>query len=1014
MSRLLNNSNQTRESLAARNLYNPLDPYRISDTDLTKTVNALAKIVSPFSTYDFSNSAIGKAIDPNSPLATSSVYYLGVQFGRTVASNSIREYFPTTTISNVFKKDERVFNLKKDYEITNVDGKGFGNFVENISGSNFLASPFDQHSTNSDYIKNTGKGQLEILYQNLNRNIYKKSDNEFLKTTVNEDFHIFSGAELYQNKPNTLITYNDYFTPFNQYKLNSNLLNIAESNYKVSKIAYLKDENTNTIRPYEYGSTQQFIDDLGKTRINKTNNDGAGEYIIENNNHGLDEDNKHQLIWGRDGISDEYKNEVEGFDDWKSDGFSTLSTNPRFNDSDKISNFNIKNGLLGYTKELLNAQGKYGMFDQTRKKYLDKDEELHFRGSPIQNHPDGLKNSGTFDTRRQHNTLDQYDRFAKAIRYNGNKMYGGNENSVIYDTITPKFHPVIDGDSINNENMMFSIENLASEVIRDDTKKVAYLNDIFNTELPLCEAGPAGGRVMWFPPYDIKLHEQSLARHESTVFLGRSEPIYTYTNSERIATLTFKLIIDYPPQAIGRNHKNAAEFFAFGDEGFVSNEPITIGDKEKRLTEVNKELEDYNVVTELNEPNINPAPDVTYYFPNDEPKTSEDSTSIQNWINHGYEDGNEDINEVDGKDFALNGFFEDEIYLAIDEMLHEDNFDFIKIEIVGSATVLYNGEGLLGNPSKAVYNKALGFRRAEAAREYIKTTFSQIYPERKLTNNKFIIASDGLERATDDTSTAESIPSINAKTYRNAVIRFKRNTDVNTSVTELTSTQIQEKKLLETERDELLRDLEKAKANALKSQTCLFKPYTISDGIIKGFESFETNKFQPVFHSQTPEDFHRRLTFLQQCTRQGRAIIKKNENGTNSAKNAVFGKQPVQILRLGDFFHTKIIIDNISFDYQDAPWDLNPEGFGMQFMIAEINIQMKIIGGQSLKAPIDMLQNAVSFNYYANSTFSNKGIYKTATEMESIQTKYNDGLEKSDVDKKTQLEKIEANPNRLP
>jgi hypothetical protein len=49
---------------------------------------------------------------------------------------------------------------------------------------------------------------------------------------------------------------------------------------------------------------------------------------------------------------------------------------------------------------------------------------------------------------------------------------------------------------------------------------------------------------------------------------------------------------------------------------------------------------------------------------------------------------------------------------------------------------------------------------------------------------------------------------------------------------------------------------------------------------------------------------------------------------------------------------------------------------------------MKLMGGQSLKGPIDALQNAVSFNYYANSSFTNAGMYqlpsKAASDQESF------------------------------
>jgi hypothetical protein len=47
-------------------------------------------------------------------------------------------------------------------------------------------------------------------------------------------------------------------------------------------------------------------------------------------------------------------------------------------------------------------------------------------------------------------------------------------------------------------------------------------------------------------------------------------------------------------------------------------------------------------------------------------------------------------------------------------------------------------------------------------------------------------------------------------------------------------------------------------------------------------------------------------------------------------------------------------------------WDLNAEGIGVMPMIANINMSFKFIGGSSLSGPISRLQNALSFNAYAN------------------------------------------------
>jgi hypothetical protein len=124
--------------------------------------------------------------------------------------------------------------------------------------------------------------------------------------------------------------------------------------------------------------------------------------------------------------------------------------------------------------------------------------------------------------------------------------------------------------------------------------------------------------------------------------------------------------------------------------------------------------------------------------------------------------------------------------------------------------------------------------------------------------------------------------------------------------------------------------------------------------------------FHPGFHSTTPEGLNSRLTFLHQCTRQGKSI------GDENIQNMAFGKPPVCILRIGDFFHTKIIIDSMTINYEGGggiQWDLNPEGVGVQPMIANISLGIKLIGGQSIKGPINRLQNALSFNFYSNTEF---------------------------------------------
>ena len=75
-------------------------------------------------------------------------------------------------------------------------------------------------------------------------------------------------------------------------------------------------------------------------------------------------------------------------------------------------------------------------------------------------------------------------------------------------------------------------------------------------------------------------------------------------------------------------------------------------------------------------------------------------------------------------------------------------------------------------------------------------------------------------------------------------------------------------------------------------------------------------------------------------------------------------------MRIGDFYNTKICIQNINIEYDNdgVQWDLNPEGIGLQPMLANVNITFTFLGGSDLSGPIARLQNAASYNYYANTS----------------------------------------------
>lgn len=129
--------------------------------------------------------------------------------------------------------------------------------------------------------------------------------------------------------------------------------------------------------------------------------------------------------------------------------------------------------------------------------------------------------------------------------------------------------------------------------------------------------------------------------------------------------------------------------------------------------------------------------------------------------------------------------------------------------------------------------------------------------------------------------------------------------------------------------------------------------------------------FSPAFHSISPEGFNARLTFLQQCTRQG-----PTQGADGNAYNLAFGRPPICILRIGDFYYTKILITSLSINMDNTTWDLNPEGIGVQPMLADVSLNFKFLGGSGLEGPIARLQNAISSNFYANT-----GVYDINAEQ---------------------------------
>ena len=1030
-SRLLIDSQGMRNVLESRNLYTPDVEYPLSPNSVQKVVNAISSIgsaLAPFSGYQLKNSVIGRVastIGGSSPLSEIGLVMLGKQFVMNSVSHLEQTYMPTMDLGG-FLKGGKLFKKAVDYSITVKPQTGFKTLLQNLAGGNATyKNPFNFNPSNAEIIENTGTAQLNYLYTALNYNIYKEDDQTLIKYGNIAGTPILSRNIITNNQ--TFFNFDsDKEYPYLSYHPSVDAAVDADYNMKASY-------KSMGIEGQEYAPDADFIrDNFGTTDKTETNfavKDSHNDWISTDTEFRND-DIKNKLVWGRDGldpIAEKNLAQLRGDSDLAKGKITPES----------INNFKIKGGLLEYTRNLLNAtEGNF--VDFTKKAFKNGNELVGFNGSGLWRAPiSGQRgsnyavNSGNADKQgvRQHTVLDQYDKFAKAIRFNGNQVYGGNKDSVIYKSVLPRIHPTLDKDGKPDpRNLMFSIENLAIKVLSKDSYGI--IDDEYGSPIPASEVGPFNGRIMWFPPYNLEINETGQAKFESTTIIGRNEPMYNYMNSERSTTLSFTLLVDYPQQLknyMGQNkQKDIAEFFAFGGDPYTDNF-ISIENYQLKIAKLTTDIEKIKGKTVVAEPNkINP-PIIDIVFPNDVPAENDNlstiiddlyrkytyeikeglpSSDITSWgLNADvyFKTGVKDTGNVDGKQtYKLTGGSSQYSSVALtdqygDNILNKMLFDVFNdknnrisysVYIYGAASRLYLTAG------GKQYNKKLGERRAQAVQILIQKKLIAMFGESiakgiEVTWSIVYGESVGDVYASDSNATIEKIPYKETKQERHAYIQIlKNNRSLPRKKAVLNSTDTTNILKLQAEIEAAKTQIQKIKDN----QSGIYKERgSDSDAILGGFKSVSDNYFYPVFHSQTPEDFHKRLTFLHQCQRQGAAKRWSSPvSGENSAmaRNSVFGRQPICILRIGDFFYTKVIIENYTIDYSDTTWDMNPEGFGMQPMLAKVTLQMKLMGGQSLKGPIDALQNAVSFNYYANSTFTNAGMYKLPSRQADSQESF--------------------------
>jgi len=554
---------------------------------------------------------------------------------------------------------------------------------------------------------------------------------------------------------------------------------------------------------------------------------------------------------------------------------------------------------------------------------------------------------------------------------------------------------------------MFSIENLAWRSSKG--------HGLTYDDLPVCERGPNGGRIMWFPPYDITVTDNNTAIWNTTDFLGRPEPIYTYINTIRTGTLSFKVVVDHPSilnVLVRKEWKNRTDdevnqlvdsFFSGCKEYDIFDlarkyELFTIGELQTAIDLANSNeftqttdpqtmTEEIKRVTSVPQQTVQ-APTTNFdvatynrkslYFPNDLPtSTSDDFESIKagyyNQKQYYMNQFPDDSNEVT----SLSGFF-DQIntdYTTLYEFL-DKLYDALNNN-AGLFTIILNTTA--SSPHNKAYNLDLSQKRGEVIQQWILNYTKDGKTINDVSKNNLIIVISPLGEnvAMPDGTSCDVDLQNQYKVYSvqaskcsqvNFQIKFEANppaTETKTTTINGTTTKIK------VEVGNKRREIANKLLRGLISECSYFDMVKDQSEFVYNSIKEKLKFFHPAFHAITPEGLNSRLTFLQQCLRPGPTMptINNNSNPGNvlqDAPNTVFGAPPICVLRFGDFYNTKIAIETMNFTYDENLMDLNPEGIGVQPMIATVTMGFKYIGGQGIKEPVEKLQNAVSFNFFAN------------------------------------------------
>lgn len=735
---------------------------------------------------------------------------------------------------------------------------------------------------------------------------------------------------------------------------------------------------------------------------------------------------------------------------------------PSSYDSTESTNYEFRDGsILDDTQRLIDSQPAGGRrlqhvgnaIDQVSKVFHDGYKEIT-KGSQVIKYTGAIGQEVGYEYCRVFTKDVPYLQYNDLQKVNGITTSGRKISySVLDNTYNLNIFPNKKDSAGNSTNLvgdndntfhakkyMFSLENLAWRT--SSTPGYTF------SDLPVCERGPNGGRVMWFPPYALNFTETNTASWKDSSFIGRPEPVYTYSNTRRTGSLSWKIVVDHPSvlnlivNKVLTNETNNARIDSMINSFFAGclkydlyelaekyplanpNELYNI-QKELDLGQLSKEQlgsvkntlttgndsptgQEMSVKSnvDLNTNNIQTAlTGIGFYFENEEPEdgTSSFSTLYDTYIlrkpiiidqspivTTPYSSGPQQVSTFFNNIIQWN-------YEQFNKNLTDiyNGFNSGNIE-----KVTFNLAGTTSSSTNKSYNNKINTNRIESIKTYIKNfkpggaqkTLGQISESRityvTATSESSVSAKsnsgygESYNCGGKDTKKTDStnVNTVNAMACRRIVIssiNVQQKTPIaqnpaNSTQTVVTSQNGTTNVVQNTNTNRSLptKNLSKKVLRLLLSECDYFESIKEDTPMVYDNLKEKLKFFNPAFHSTTPEGLNSRLTFLNQCLRPGETIpVVKSVNGKetlqyNNSVNTSFGAPPVLILRVGDFYNTKIIPDNLSITYEGL--DLNPEGIGVQPMIANITFSFKFVGGSGIKDAVDRLQNALSFNYYAN------------------------------------------------